>query len=75
MYTLLPVFSSIWYIKCMMVTSPTIPMNTSVRYVNRFGESVGVVGVAGVFASIFCVVIIISSIVEVSNINLLFYYL
>ena len=59
----------------MMVTSPTIPMNTSVRYVNRFGESVGVVAVAGVFASIFCVVIIISSIVEVSNINLLFYYL
>ena len=45
----------------MMVTSPTIPMNTSVRYVNRFGESVGVVGVAGVFASIFCVVIIIIS--------------
>ena len=60
----------------MMVTSPTIPMNTSVRYVNRFGESVGVVGVAGVFASIFCVVSIISrAVVEVSNINLLFYYL
>ena len=42
----------------MMVTSPTIPMNTSVRYVNRFGESVGVVGVAGVFASIFVLLLL-----------------